>query len=410
MDWQPIKIVREKPRSTLTFNNIDDLEVFVNREIVFWAWVPPDFDTNNGSANSLAHRYQPGSWTNNLRQSMEQWRSESDPAGRQRLYNQIADVLERRFGIERFLSAVDPEAGAVAEIGRSEPNVAGAALAVIHGQPVLADHNFLSHKNNAYGAAKGVSILAGIDPAVPKSVAEVLQNSLTGFDAQASSLRSLAITLKSDEAVAAQARDNASNSQLERQDALFGETEGTRQKTFERLKSDIEALTAAYETKMQLRGPVRYWEAKAKRHHKAKWILGISLSIYSLASLYYLHWAFDQAAAHLPTQPGDPISYAALFKAGAFALVLTSVAFWVGRVLLRVFLSNQHLATDADERTTMTMTFLALVRSKSIKDEERQLILTPLFKSAADGIVKDDTSPDTAFAAFLSGLIKEKKA
>jgi hypothetical protein len=135
--------------------------------------------------------------------------------------------------------------------------------------------------------------------------------------------------------------------------------------------------------------------------------MGVILIAYSIVALLYLQWAFEKAAAHLPTNPGEPISVAALFKAGAFALVVTSVAFWIGRVLLRIFLSNQHLATDAYERMTMVMTFLALVRSKSIKDEERQLILAPLFRSAADGIVKDDTSPDTAIATFLSGLVKK---
>jgi hypothetical protein len=84
----------------------------------------------------------------------------------------------------------------------------------------------------------------------------------------------------------------------------------------------------------------------------------VVLVAYTAVAVWGLYFVYDRAASHLPTTANDPISYAALFKAGAFALLISSVAFWVGRVVLRIYLSNQHLQTDAQERMTMAMTFL----------------------------------------------------
>ena len=76
-------------------------------------------------------------------------------------------------------------------------------------------------------------------------------------------------------------------------------------------------------------------------------------------------------------------------------LVLVGVlGIWVVRLVIRMWLSHAHLATDADERVTMVQTYLALLEDgKMTKDEDRALVLTPLFRPAADGLVKDEGLP-----------------
>jgi hypothetical protein len=112
------------------------------------------------------------------------------------------------------------------------------------------------------------------------------------------------------------------------------------------------------------------------------------------------------AASHLP---GDAVTvpYAALFRASTFALLMTSIAFWVGRVLLRIYLSARHLTTDAEERRTMITTFLALTRKSIIKDDDRKFILAALFRPGADGIVNEEAASDTMFAALLGSILKK---
>jgi hypothetical protein len=107
---------------------------------------------------------------------------------------------------------------------------------------------------------------------------------------------------------------------------------------FDGFKAEYAALKKAFEVDMQLKGPVRYWEKKAERHGKAKWVSLSVLVAYAVIATILLASLYDRAASQLPTTATDPISYAALFKAGAFALLISSVAFWIGRVILRIYL------------------------------------------------------------------------
>jgi hypothetical protein len=51
------------------------------------------------------------------------------------------------------------------------------------------------------------------------------------------------------------------------------------------------------------------------------------------------------------------------------------------------------------------MTFLALAKSKSVEEKDRQLILTALFRPGSDGIVKDDAAPEVG--AMISTLLRK---
>jgi Family of unknown function (DUF6161) len=75
--------------------------------------------------------------------------------------------------------------------------------------------------------------------------------------------------------------------------------------------------------------------------------------------------------------------------------------------LLRIFLSTRHLTTDAEERRTMITTFLALTRKSAVKDDDRKFILAALFRPGADGIVNDESAPDTMFAALMGGILRK---
>jgi len=78
---------------------------------------------------------------------------------------------------------------------------------------------------------------------------------------------------------------------------------------------------------------------------------------------------------------------------------------WIGRLLTRLYLSEHHLRKDAEERRIMTTTYLALMRKEAAGDQDRQVILTALFRNSSDGIVKDDGgSADLGLSALVSRL------
>jgi hypothetical protein len=82
------------------------------------------------------------------------------------------------------------------------------------------------------------------------------------------------------------------------------------------------------------------------------------------------------------------------WKLGLLLISLT-MAIWVIRILMKVMLSQLHLHTDADERAVMSNAYLALLkRGKALQDDDRELILSVLFRPSATGIV-DDGAPAT---------------
>jgi hypothetical protein len=153
-------------------------------------------------------------------------------------------------------------------------------------------------------------------------------------------------------------------------------------------KTEMNDLTRAFKDGMALRGPVEYWSSKAKLHQTK--------------STNLMRWSFGSIAILTVVLGGIAWWIAHDLKTGAVpdtwkvsVLVLLGVlGIWVVRLVIRMWLSHAHLATDADERVTMVQTYLALLEDgKMTKDEDRALVLTPLFRPAADGLVKDEGLP-----------------
>jgi hypothetical protein len=106
----------------------------------------------------------------------------------------------------------------------------------------------------------------------------------------------------------------------------------------------------------------------------------------------------------LTSYAGDAINtgqVAQYVKYAAIGVLATTIALWAGRILLRFMISERHLAIDAEERVTMVMTYLALTKDSKLEAADRPLVLSALFRSGSDGIVKDDGSPDTMLTALI---------
>jgi hypothetical protein len=79
-------------------------------------------------------------------------------------------------------------------------------------------------------------------------------------------------------------------------------------------------------------------------------------------------------------------------------LLLGGLAFWFLRILSKIFLSQLHAWSDAQERVTMVRTYLSLLQDeKGLGAEDRRLILEALFRPAPSGIIKDDGVPPAMF-------------
>ncbi|MHC2020376.1 DUF6161 domain-containing protein [Methylobacterium sp. CM6247] len=171
--------------------------------------------------------------------------------------------------------------------------------------------------------------------------------------------------------------------------------------------ADLASVQKTYEEMMKLKAPVDYWRDKAKEHRK-------EAVNYRSSLLWHARWVAPSVLASLLLVAGLSFLFAQADKPFSAYLILvtigvviTTMAFWAARIMVRLYMSEHHLAIDADERATMAMTYLALIERGAADEKERALILAPLFRPSSDGIVKDDAAPDLSPAALLSKMLNK---
>jgi hypothetical protein len=155
---------------------------------------------------------------------------------------------------------------------------------------------------------------------------------------------------------------------------------------------------------MRLRAPVKYWEEEANRHGSAKLISVKRLKIFFPLSGALIVIGFAIGAAVLINSNPENRSILQFIVAGSLISVST-ILFWVGRILTKLYLSEHHLEQDASQRAVMTTTYLALLdQGGATADADRGAIIAALFRSTPDGIVKDEGPAD---AMGLAGLLSK---
>lgn len=165
----------------------------------------------------------------------------------------------------------------------------------------------------------------------------------------------------------------------------------------------IKNTEQTYTEHMALKGPVTYWRDKAKEHRtKARLAGGIGLGFAALLIAY----AYVDGTNRVLDLVKSTIKETHLWQVGYVVLTIVvfvlTIVFWIGRLISRTYVSQTHLALDAEERATMVQTYLALANENKISEAERILVLGALFRGSADGLVKDDGVPDLSIVSALS--------
>lgn len=167
----------------------------------------------------------------------------------------------------------------------------------------------------------------------------------------------------------------------------------------------LRATDAAFTEKMALKAPVEYWEKKAERHRKAEWWARLWVLIYFPVALLLIGSAFWFTGQYLLETPQAALPPGLYIIAAAGLASSAGLLFWAGRLLTKLYLSQHHLRQDADERATMTTTYLALTAEEAASDGDRTIILNALFRNTPDGIVKEDGGLDPSIAAALGKFL-----
>ena len=161
-------------------------------------------------------------------------------------------------------------------------------------------------------------------------------------------------------------------------------------------EENLKAIELTYDQKLALQKPVAYWETKERYHGRLAFRFGIAAisSFIVLASTLGI-------SIHAVLGGLGPNENPKNWQIGVL-LVALFFSIWLMRIIVRLFLSHLHLSGDAAERRTMILTYLSMSREGSnFGSEDKKLILQHLFRSASDGLVKDDAAPPTPME-FLS--------
>lgn len=159
---------------------------------------------------------------------------------------------------------------------------------------------------------------------------------------------------------------------------------------------ELKALKETYNEHMSLAAPITYWSVRKRYHRCMAWfwgsfflsslLAGAAGTIFMSFYLLGLHDLIPDAIA-----PTTQVSINQYWERLATVGVIFTFTAWLLKVLSRLWLSNLHLATDADERVTMVKTYLAMLKRKTgIKDEDRSLVLAAIFRPCSTGLLKVD--------------------
>jgi len=172
--------------------------------------------------------------------------------------------------------------------------------------------------------------------------------------------------------------------------------------------ASIGATESAYKEAMKLQASVEYWRDKAKQHETQERSALTNLQRFFPISLIALCVLFGVSGwwviSHANTHGGNVPTALYVVLSGGLA-VISTIIFWVGRLLTKLYLSEHHLRNDAEERAVMTTTYLALTKEHAAEEADRQIVLSALFRTTPDGIVKDDGPGDASLQAFASRLL-----
>ena len=112
------------------------------------------------------------------------------------------------------------------------------------------------------------------------------------------------------------------------------------------------------------------------------WLAGVTLLFAGATVCLFLDTAYELLR--------ETVTQVPLWKVSVM-IAISTAGIWLTRLSAKIFISNLHLRTDADERVTKIQTYLALLREgNGPKENERQLILQTLFRPSSTGFIKDD--------------------
>jgi hypothetical protein len=395
----PFFEVELKSKRKFVFDTADQLRAWLDKESKAWSWLVKVEQDIGPAVVAIGQRART---INNLRNQIKQWPQDGSVAAPEK--EKFRNEFRSHFDASTTILSDDAIAIMCSDIAtRISPKAGAGALATFLNLNCNVDLQVLR------GSLECLLYRDGIKPNSPELVQQTIKNLVLEASEDAQRRRDIVAELTRE---AREFLSNSGTEQTTKATAFDEQTAATMQvlrREVDEAVDSIKQTEAAYRDQMTLQAPVEYWQSKAASHRKdiegsrgrlIKFaIIGTTVLIILLITLAVsVSWT-------APDKSADSIAiYLKFAAAGAVAI---TIAFWVARVLLRIYLSDRHLLTDAEERVAMIKTYLALNISGKVEGADRALVLAPIFRSAADGIVKEE-GPDASFAGVIARALDIK--
>lgn len=236
--------------------------------------------------------------------------------------------------------------------------------------------------------------------AISQSFTNQLENKIADLDAETNSMveRFVGFLANSQEDVREIKEDYASIRKA--QHTEFVELAGSA-------KTEFDRLTSTFKEKIRLEAPASYWTEKAKNHNFWHVVIGCATIVFGFVFALLVWQSGPTFASHAESIVSIIVDDLPLIKStiegqkhlvilrlasiGITAILITTLAIWTLRYLVRMMISENHLKSDAQTRSVMISTYLALIKEQGVLEEhDRYIILTSIFRPPTDGLLKDD--------------------
>lgn len=392
-----------KDAGSKAFATAEDLRDWLKAESDFWSWAMKNNPTDLGLTDDKRNQFV--GWVRKAHDALASFVTNRD--------DEVLKAAEKHlvWYAGTGLASATSRAKFIEGLRSSEQGevVAQAALAEYLGsardpEPARQDQKY------RYPSARGRMAIAIFDTGIgPDSVAAISVSTKQMSDEFKRTLKkqALAYREKLDELVAKTGQVETKGEEAERARSAQLTAELSRMLTEkDKALKEIEHTRATYVEFMHLGAAVDYWQKKGTLHAvNAKWWLA-RLSWYSIIAFVLLLIVFAGAfwsARYVAVNASDAFNRVFILETAGLAAFVT-VLFWVARFLSRLFLSERHMAIDAQHRAVMAEAYLALSNEGKVEASDRALVLQPLFRSGGDGIIKDDGGFESVLALVARTL------
>ena len=172
----------------------------------------------------------------------------------------------------------------------------------------------------------------------------------------------------------------------------------------EEKKARLNNLEETYKNKLSLEAPEELWYNRSKEYRRfAKCWTGV-LVVFVVALVVSLR----ELVIVLHEYSLDGVQEIPFISKSFILVSIISFFVYIIRVLIKIVMSNHHLATEYEQKAALTRFYQALTYAGTdISQEERIIIIHSLFSKTETGLVKTESSNDVD--AILSVLSKNAK-